>query len=70
MRGGEETNITMGLNWYVNEQIRVTFNYIHADIDNDLNSGVSHIFQTRLQFDFLGKELGELRTTFPFSGTQ
>jgi phosphate-selective porin OprO/OprP len=32
-RGGQEQNWTVGVNWYVNENIRFMFNWINADID-------------------------------------
>jgi phosphate-selective porin OprO/OprP len=31
--GGKQTSFTLGLNWYVNSNIRFMLNYVHADID-------------------------------------
>src|SRR5260221_76778 len=31
--GGKQTAFTLGLNWYVNSNIRFMLNYVHADID-------------------------------------
>jgi phosphate-selective porin OprO/OprP len=31
--GGKQTSFTLGLNWYVNTNIRFMLNYVHADID-------------------------------------
>ena len=47
--GGELDNITVGLNWYLNPNVRIMFNYVHADIED---SGEADIFQTRFQVDF------------------
>ncbi len=33
--GGEEDNITVGLNWYLNTNIRIMFNYIHAWVERE-----------------------------------
>lgn len=60
-RGGEESNFTVGINWYVNDWIRFMFNYIHADVDRltvgqsagagGLSSGDTFdIFALRAQF--------------------
>jgi len=39
VRGGKEENMTVGVNWWVNEYVAFKFNYIHADIDRrDLNN--------------------------------
>jgi len=51
-RGGEEDNITLGLNWYLNNCTRVMFNYIQSDIEHDLYDGDVDTFQTRFQFKF------------------
>jgi phosphate-selective porin OprO/OprP len=35
--GGKQTVYTVGLNWYVNRNIRFMVNYLHADIDKQLS---------------------------------
>ncbi|MCX8064308.1 MAG: porin [Candidatus Hydrogenedentes bacterium] len=52
IRGGEERNWTLGLNWYLNPNTRLMLNYTRADIQHDLYEGVLDIFQTRFQIDF------------------
>lgn len=53
MIGGEEENFTVGLNWYLNPNMRVMFNYINADIDRQpFYAGDLNIFQTRFQASF------------------
>jgi phosphate-selective porin OprO/OprP len=34
VQGGEEWNATVGLNWHINNNVRVMFNYVHAEIDD------------------------------------
>ncbi|MGK2741826.1 porin [Tepidicaulis sp. LMO-SS28] len=51
---GEETNITAGVNYYFNPNVRVMLNYINADIDRTAG-GVDEEIQSvvsRLQIDF------------------
>jgi phosphate-selective porin OprO and OprP len=51
--GGREDNITLGLNWYINPQLRMMVNYVMVDVDSA--TGVDNdpkITQTRLQLDF------------------
>jgi len=52
VRGGEEDNVTLGLNWYLNPSFRVMWNYTKAEIDHELYEGDLDIFQTRFQVDF------------------
>ncbi|MFP4087511.1 MAG: OprO/OprP family phosphate-selective porin [Desulfobacteraceae bacterium] len=56
VKGGRETNLTAGVNWYLNEHIRIMFNYIHANIqdraDPVLDHGNADIYQGRFQIDF------------------
>ncbi|MEE9269056.1 MAG: porin [Candidatus Krumholzibacteria bacterium] len=47
--GGEMTDITLGVNWYLNPNTRVMVNYIRSDVDN---IGVANVVQTRFQIDF------------------
>ena len=47
--GGELDNITAGLNWYLNPNTKIMWDYIHADKDR---IGQADIFMMRLQFDF------------------
>jgi phosphate-selective porin OprO/OprP len=50
--GGEEDNVTVGINWYVNPRIRFMANYIHIDTDSNAGSENSNVFQMRGQLDF------------------
>lgn len=52
IRGGEETNWTAGVNWYLNPNTRIMWNYTYADIEHDLFDGDLGIFQMRFQVDF------------------
>jgi len=51
VKGGELDTITAGLNWYLNPNMRVMWNYTFADADKKYN-GNANIFQMRFQFDF------------------
>ena len=54
IQGGEESNVTVGVNWYATPNIRFMFNYIHVDT-NDTNNRViddPDIFQVRAQIAF------------------
>jgi len=50
--GGTEDNRSIGLNWYLNPNTKLMFNYINTDIDHPLYSGDLDIFQTRFQLAF------------------
>ncbi|MFQ5511182.1 MAG: OprO/OprP family phosphate-selective porin [Candidatus Krumholzibacteriia bacterium] len=47
--GGEMTDVTVGVNWYLNPNTRVMMNYVRSDVDN---VGTANIVQTRFQIDF------------------
>lgn len=47
--GGEENDITVGLNWYLNPNVRWMWNYVHANVKG---AGNADIFQSRFQIDF------------------
>lgn len=51
IEGGREDNITLGLNWYVNENIRFMLNYIYADVEGGPENGDEDfsIYQARAQ---------------------
>jgi phosphate-selective porin OprO/OprP len=54
VRGGEENNLTFGVNWYLNPNYRMMFNYIYADAKDriDAEDGSANIFQMRFQVDY------------------
>lgn len=49
--GGELDTVAAGLNWYLNPNTRVMWNYVFAG-PSDKCSGQASIFQTRFQIDF------------------
>jgi phosphate-selective porin OprO/OprP len=54
IRGGNENNYTVGVNWYLNKNVRLMFNAVFADIDLPKN-GVNdnpNLYQFRLQVVF------------------
>jgi phosphate-selective porin OprO/OprP len=63
--GGMETDITAGLNWYLNPNVMVKMNFVHAMVDAHSQgnstanyyglmptSGTDNIFETRFQIAF------------------
>jgi phosphate-selective porin OprO/OprP len=46
---GELGDLTVGINWYLNPNVRFMWNYVLADLDD---VGDTNIFQTRFQVDF------------------
>jgi phosphate-selective porin OprO/OprP len=47
--GGKQNNITFGLNWYVDPNIRFMFNYVNVDTDHYAGNIDLDIFQLRAQ---------------------
>ncbi len=54
VRGGSEHDVTVGLNWFVNQQVRLSANYIRADIRpaNDAAKRTLDIIGMRAQVRF------------------
>lgn len=52
--GGKENDLTLGLNWYPNANIRIMANYIRANVHPNRNGKDENlnIFQMRAQFSF------------------
>ena len=50
--GGEEENITFGLNWYINPQLRFMANVILVNTDSNAGHDDPRVFQIRAQVDF------------------
>ena len=47
--GGEVDDVTLAVNWYLNPNTRVMFNYVNSDADEN---GDVNVYQTRFQVDF------------------
>lgn len=50
--GGEGRNWTAGVNWHLTPNLRASFNYLRAHIDQVLYDGAMDVFQGRFQVDF------------------
>jgi phosphate-selective porin OprO/OprP len=55
-QGGELDDITVGVNWYLNPNARVMFNFVHSELDDSAvtrdGNGTLESFLIRFQFDF------------------
>ncbi len=47
--GGKLKDITVGLNWYLNPNMRIMWDYVRSDLDG---VGNANLFLTRFQVDF------------------
>jgi len=52
INGGRLNDITAGVNWYLNPNSKLQFNYVNAMVDRGVTDGVAHIFQGRWAVDF------------------
>ena len=51
--GGRLKDMTLGLNWYVNNYSKIQFNYVRAFLDNKVHGdSTADIFGLRAQLDF------------------
>lgn len=52
--GGEARNYTAGLNWYLNPNVRWSFNYVRSDLNerSGVSDGDATILQSRFHIDF------------------
>jgi phosphate-selective porin OprO/OprP len=53
VKGGRETNVTLGLNWYLSRDWRISMNYVHGDVHRDVYDGNFDALVMRVQLDVL-----------------
>ena len=49
IQGGRLNDITLGVNWYLNSQCRIMYNYVHAFLNLHNTASNADFFQTRAQ---------------------
>lgn len=59
--GGHETNLTLGVNWYLNKNMRMAFNYVHGKVERGAYEGNMDAVQMRLQIDFKPQDMEDYR---------
>lgn len=52
VRGGRTWDVTLGVNWYLNRNVRVTANYVYSRPELSVGEGESHGFGLRLGYEF------------------
>ncbi|MBA2880985.1 phosphate-selective porin OprO/OprP [Desulfosalsimonas propionicica] len=54
IEGGELSNLTLGVNWHLNPNVRMMLNYVYADLEDreDVADDNANIVQARFQVDF------------------
>ncbi len=74
VRGGEQKILTVGLNWFIGPNLRMTFNYLHVEVDrlNPAGPGNTTPFGAGAATPPVGVEIGQnydvfaVRTQFGF----
>ena len=49
IQGGQLTDITFGVNWYLNFQTKLMFNYVHAFLNQQNTASNADVLVTRAQ---------------------
>ncbi|MFO7861241.1 MAG: porin [Desulfosalsimonas sp.] len=54
IEGGELSNLTLGVNWHLNPNVRMMLNYVYADLEDreNVEDDNANIVQARFQVDF------------------
>jgi phosphate-selective porin OprO and OprP len=71
IRGGEQTALTLGLNWYVNNNVRFLLDYQWVEVDR-LSTGAANAYGTGVFVPPAGAQIGQdleivsIRTQFTF----
>ncbi|MFO7931710.1 MAG: porin, partial [Desulfosalsimonas sp.] len=54
IEGGELNDLTLGVNWHLNPNVRTMINYVYADLEDraGVEDDSANIVQARFQVDF------------------